>query len=329
MHPRFYIALAVVLCLAAAGCAGTNVSPGDLAGSGAALHRGAPTLRVDPDKASYKRALYVADLKANDIKILTNTYYRELGTITEGISGPVAESMDQLGNLYVANFGTCGTSSGYSGCGDVTEYAPGTATPSFTYNANMNAPLGVAVDRHGNVFEADRNGRVNQYFQGTNSVVQSCPPPKSLYPHAITVDLNGDVFVAYYPSVTGESAYRIYEYMGGLSGCNGTSLSELATPDLVLDSNDDLILSSNLSSLPQVDILAPPYTYINRQVGSGFYDPRGMSLSKNNKLLFVADDVNDNVTVVNYRTGYNIKVLGANYGLIKPVAVVDAPNAVY
>lgn len=321
-----FCTLAVLASLTVAGCAGGNVSPGEPAASGAALHRAAPTLRVEHKKSPYKQALYVADIQANDIKILTNHYYRELGTITDGISQPVAESMDQQDNLYVANFGSCSSS---SYCGDVTEYAPGTSAPSFTYNANMSAPLGVAVDRHGNLFEADQNGEVNQYFQGSNSVVQSCNPPGNFYPTAITVDPNGDVFVAYKSAMKGNSSAEIDEYTGGLSGCNGTSLSDLTTPDLLVDSNDDLILSSNLSGLPQVDILAPPYQYISRQVGSGFNDPKGMSLSKTDKLLFVADDVNDNVTVINYRTGSNIKVLGANYGLVKPVAVVDAPNAVY
>lgn len=323
---RRFRTLAVLASLTVAGCTGANVSPGAPATGDAALHRGAPT-RIEHDKASYKRALYVADAQANDIKILTNTYYRELGTITDGINEPVAESMDQRANLYVANYGPCG-SSHQLGCGDVTEYAPGTSAPSFTYNANMYAPLGVAVDRHGNVFEADRNGYVNQYFQGSNYAVQSCLPPSLFYPVAISVDLNGDVFVAYKSSVSGDPTTSISEYTGGLSGCNRTALlNEDGARDLVLDSSDNLIVSVSMSK--SIDVLDPPYGYVTRQIGSGFFEPRGMSLSKKNKLLFVADDLNDNVTVINYQTGYNIKVLGASYGLVRPIAVVDAPNAVY
>lgn len=152
MRPRFSVTLAAFIGVALAGCAGTNVTPWHSApnpasqavasglGSTAsdnsklvgAAHRGAPGLAVKPDKASYKKALYVYDATANAIKIFTNTYYREIGVITNGLSYPVGLSMDQLGNLYVANSVGPGSSTG-----DVTEYASGATSPSFTYNAGM------------------------------------------------------------------------------------------------------------------------------------------------------------------------------------------------
>jgi hypothetical protein len=96
--------------------------------SGLAIHRDAPAVRGKPDKASFKKALYAADANADVIKILSNTRYRQLGVITNGISHPIGESMDQRGNLYVANLG---------GANDVTEYAPGGTSPLFTYSAGL------------------------------------------------------------------------------------------------------------------------------------------------------------------------------------------------
>src|SRR5271155_2097172 len=75
----------------------------DSFGSSLAMHRDAPTQPAKPDKASYLKALYIGDGFTHSIKILSDTYYHELGVITNGIAFPIAESMDQRGNLYVAN----------------------------------------------------------------------------------------------------------------------------------------------------------------------------------------------------------------------------------
>lgn len=319
MHSRLYGALAVFVGLGLSGCAGTSVTPGPSAASGAALYQRAPALRAKHDKASYKRALYIADLSRPNVKVLTNTYYRDLGVITNGISQPLAESMDKLGNLYVANF-SIGSS-----LGDVTEYAPGGTSPSFTYNANMNFPAGVTVDRHDNVYEADSNvygpGSINEYFQGVNAVSQSCSVPNYDQPSGVAVDASGDVFVASYNG--------IYEYNGGLSGCSPTLLNSIPTNAIVVDSNNNLIISE--VSPRAVGLLEPPYyNIISSTIGSGFSAPTGLSINKKNKLVYVADLANNTVTVINYQTGQNVKVIsGASYGIEKTQAVVDAPNAVY
>lgn len=162
MSLRFCITrtIAALVTLGVAGCAGTSVTPGPLAANppsqGEANGLRSTALRVKPDNASYRRALYIADGSNNNVKILTNTYYRELGAITNGISGPTNLSMDQVGNLYVANGS------------DVVEYAPRGTSPSFTYSAEMLGVSDVAVDRHGNVYAAGLTGEyydtVNEYF---------------------------------------------------------------------------------------------------------------------------------------------------------------------
>lgn len=321
MHLRFTFAQAVFVGLALSGCAGTNVTPGPSAVSPASqampigLGSPVPALRRNPN-ASYKRALYVADADANDVKIYTNTYYREVGTISNGIQTPVAETMDKRGNLYVANFGT--TNHGF-----VSEYAPGATAPSFTYNAGISNPEAMAVDRQGNVFVANSRGSINQYFQGVNYVAQSCPDLNSYSDvPSVAVDASGDVFVTF---VVGYNA-GIYEYKGGLSGCNPTFLVAINAFGLAVDSNNNLIAATGGGGT--VDVLAPPYTYVSRQIGSGFSFAASVFLNKKNKLAFVTDEENDTVTVVNYQTGENIKVLGKSNGISYATSAVDAPNYV-
>lgn len=304
-----------------AGCSGGSGStitsiplPGDL-GSLRTIHQSAPARRVKSDKAPFLRAIYVADLSENIIKILTNTYYHELGTITNGITSPGALSLDQFGNLYVAN------------ATNVTEYPPGGAYPSFTYDSTLGGPNGVAVDSHGNVYEVDgATGYINQFFQKVNVVNERCPsPPSEFAVGGVAVDKNGDVFVGYAGAVSGE----IVEYQGGLQNCTATVLgvSVLYPGSLALDSSNDLIIADLVSGT--VDVANPPYSTITRTIGAGFASPSGVSVNRKNKLAFVSDYFNRNVTVINYQTGANIKVLGSTNGITAANGVVDGPNAVY
>lgn len=327
MHSRFSFALAGLVGLAAAGCAGTNVTPETFAanpasqavagGSGSleAIGRDASALRIKHDKASYKKALYVADYNSNTITILTNNRYSKLGTITNGISDPVAESMDRQGNLYVAN-----------SSGNVTEYAPGATSPSFTYSAGMEFPFAVTVDRHGNVYEADYNGYVSEYNQGSNQATASCQSPNYPYSAAngVAVDPSGDVFVAESNDPGG-----IWEYPGGLAGCHATFLFYVYGDninDLALDSNNNLLATT--SSQNGVLVIAPPYSSVTRTIGAGYVSLVSLSLSKKNKLLFVAQGTGG-VLIFKYGTGKLVKTLGSGYGITNASAVIDGPNAVY
>lgn len=136
----------------------------------------------------------------------------------------------------------------------------------------------------------------------------------------MAVDASGDVFAG--------TATGIFEFVGGLSGCSRTSLIYAVPNKMVLDASNNLIVSDFITNT--VEVIDPPYTSVSRTLGSGFSRPWGVSLNKKNKLVFVADPNNDNVTVINYQTGQNIKVLsGASYGISSAFGVVDAPNAVY
>ena len=319
--------LAALFGLAVAGCAATNVTPGLSAANPAsqvqasglqAIHREAPALRVKPQKTSRKRALYVLNSAANAVQIFTNTYYRQLGAITNGISNPNAETIDNQGNLYVTNQAPSS--------GDIAEYAPGTTSPSSTYNASQ--PEGVAVDRRGNIFVADTSsvgGVVNQYAQGVKNAIASCTVGGKAF--GVAVDAHGDVFVS---AEQGDNGPGVVEFSGGLSNCNKTTLINFQylypmQPSLAIDANDDLIFPFG----PNVNVIDPPYSAVTRTVGSGLSSVSGVSLNKKNKLLFASDSGTNTVTVINYQTGANVKQLGLPYGISQANGVVDAPNAVY
>jgi hypothetical protein len=323
MNVRFYAAtLAVLIGFAVAGCAGTGAPTGPTIANPpsqavAIGHPITPTLRVKAaKKASYKRALYVLNRAASTVQILTNTYYRQLGTISYGLSSPEAETIDKSGNLYVSNHA-------YP-YGYIAEYAPGANSPSYTYKATF--PQGVAVDRHGNVFVADNTyygGMVRQYAQGVKNPIASCSAPDTAF--GVAVDANGNVFVS---AFTAAYFAVIYEFSGGFSNCNSTRVIALGLydpgPSLALDANGNLIvpLGSN------VDVIAPPYSAVTATIGSGFSSVTGVSLNKTNKWLYVSDSGTNTVTVLNYQTNTIVKQLGVSNGISRANGVADAPNYV-
>lgn len=320
---KAFSTLTLLVSFAVAGCAGPQTTPetsvANPASRVAALGSASHAQPIKLDKASFKKALYVAEDDISAVKIFSNGNYRELGVITNGISFPNGLDMDQRSNLYVSNAGN----------GTVTEYAPGGTSPSFTYSAGMTVPQDVVVDRHGNVYEADNSGYVNQYFQGFNEVTQSCPAPAQYtYPTAVTVDASGDVFVSYYRFDGIGSG--LYEYVGGLKYCQSTYLSAMGsdnTHGLTIDSSNNLVASAN-SKNGGIDIIAPPYSSVTRTIGSAGY-LYGLSLNRKNKLVFAASYVyGGTILVYNYQTGQLVKTLGSPYGIVNAYSVVDAPNAI-
>ena len=155
---------------------------------------GSPSARRGPIKRAtnkYPPDLYVADNTLDQVDILRNGSYAELGYITNGINGVSDVFLDKNSNLYVANFAG----------GTVTEYAPSEpCIPSFTYSTNMGLPAAVTADAHNDVYEGDQESNaINEYYQDENSIVQSCYPGGKVF--SVAVDAANDVFALISPRV--------------------------------------------------------------------------------------------------------------------------------
>jgi hypothetical protein len=318
---------AIILVAGLAGCAGSTpsgaFSPAVQSGAGLASRLKETS---GPAMGTLPHRLYVTDSRPNVVKILTNKTHKLVGTISTGILGPVGDWLDMNGNLYVAN----------SLAPNVTEYAPNTTTPSFTYSQSMQVPQSVATDALGHVFEADlgagsTQGHVNEYAQGSDTAIGSCSAGLhsggNTGVYGVAVDKNGDVFVSY--GIPGSGGAGIDEYMGGLGSCNEQKLAiTYSSPGgIAVDAANDLVVCDPLSSV--VYIIPPPYISVPRTIGTGFSKPTEVTLSKDNTKAFVTDVGNQTVTIVNYQTGANITVLGTANGLSTPKGAVDGPNAVY
>jgi hypothetical protein len=254
----------------------TRYSPG-VGHFGRTTARPNPMVRPRADRGN----LYVSDV-TGDIVVLENRVYTPDGTITNGVSTPDGEWTDANKNLYVTNY-----------LNNVVEYSCKVnkcgGTPTFTYSAGLKDPVNVTTDQSGNVFVADyENKSVNEYAQGSNTVLHQCSLPGPVTGAAVDSS-TGDVFVAY-DSTSSINAY-IEEFTGGLAGCSGTVLSAPIdlTGDLILDNQKNIIVCDQWNAV--VDVIAPPYSSINRTIGSGWVDPYQPALEKRGKkmLLYVED----------------------------------------
>lgn len=259
-------------------------------------------------------ALYVADPGSASVDILHNSNYRAFEFIIEGINDPFDVFLDSQSNLYVANYSA----------GDVTEYAPNTGVPFFTYSSGMVNPAAVTVDASGDLYDADPgSGTVNEYRQGVNQTVFTCFPGGTL--GGIAVDAFNNVF-------TSVGTSHVEEYKGGLgNGCRPATLrvkppKGLGFSGIALDKHRNLLVAAE-SEVLVID--APSYSAVNSTIGSGFGCAVNVRLNKSNTLAFVTDPCDKTVTVVSYPSGANLKVLGSANGLDAPNAAVDWPNAVY
>jgi len=270
-----------------------------------------------PAKAA--KYLYVDDVALNEVLLFSSKTYANSGnTITDGIDCPDGNWADKSGNVYVAN---CNGAS-------ITEYSSA-GSLIYTYTTGIDDPVEVTTDKNGNVYEADYNvdvsggGFVNEYAQQSNTVSETCATGGNV--EGVAVDKHGDVFV--YQNLSGGGA-DIVEYVHGLSGCNGTTLSPTFdfAGGLVLDSQANLIAVDQAAEA--VDVIAPPYTSITSTLGSGWVVPFHATINKKNTLAYVADYGDGDVQVIDYPSGTSVATIGSSGGLEFPVSAVNYANYV-
>lgn len=266
---------------------------------------------VGPNLSTAKR-FAVSDFGTGAVEVLNHNYALHQ-TITSGLSGPDGDWYDEFGRLYVAN---------YSGI-TVQEYAQGGTTPIFTYTAGLVDPINVTTDESDNVYVADYNfggaGFVNEYAQGSNTVLHSCAPGGAA--EGIAVGETGKVFVSYNDPNTGIAHIAVYKT--GLAGCHETVLPVTMgfAGGMQIGNNRALVAEDQFVG---VNIIPPPYGSISSTI-TGFCDPFHVALNKGNTLMFVADPCNANVVIDNYPSGTLVTTLGAANGLSDPAGIATYP----
>ncbi len=338
---RFRVAAfgTVTLSLLLAGCATSPQAPA-LPGAAAVANRPA---------TAGNTYLYVTDPTVNRVEVLDPTY-KLVETITSGLNFPVGDWVDSKGNLYVANEGKC------DGSGNVVEYAHGSTTPTYTYSSGLICPLFVGADSSGNVFVFDygTGGPWNflaEYPQGQNTVTNTWNTCNTgtyafCYPTGLTMVSSGELMLAMYGAVHGSlgsywvadevlynQKYNNQFYLTGYTGAGG---------GVAIDKKFNVLVGANPVPKGGVGgakrrsgpggwaIVRTPHKHGTeiqlhnlKYIGFTFVD--SLTLSADQKTLFVADYGGKDVTVLTYPKGAFVKALGSANGLTDPGSAALGP----
>jgi hypothetical protein len=276
-----------------------------------------PQSRIPSQLNSIKPAKAGKDLFVSSgsttVVILANETYKEVGTLSDGITESDGVWVDSKGNVYVANAGS-----------NVVEYAPGGTSPTCTYTGATD-PINVATDSKGNVYVADFNllhnpGYIDEYAQCTDTIEKQWPIDEG--PEGVAVDKKGDIFVAYFNSSFHGS---FEEFVGGSSTATQLGATVGSPAGLILDKNSNLIADDQTG---YIDVIAPPYSSATALV-TGLSDPFHCSLAKKENLLFNANAGSAEVGVYSYPSGSPVTTLGSSNGISAAEGVGDSPNSVF
>ena len=289
------IRLAVAASLTLGGCSSGANSPSTLPQTPSTLARMSSTAvsgfahpAVRPLPGATTSVIYIADAYSNAVYIYPPTGFRPspIGSITQGVSGPIAIAVDKKGTLYVAN----------STADTVTVYPAGQTSPSLTLHQDITAPGAVAVDGARNVW-------VSNQFGSQGSVVEFAPgktKPKKIItdvgqnPLGIAVDSQDNLYLG---TNNGTIAY-VAVYPPGASH-----------PSTIFGGND-LIQPQAITVGPTGDVYVGDlqqsevfiYSSGSYNLLQKFFVPQGniggLAIARN-KRLYIADSENqDNVTEV-------------------------------
>lgn len=316
-------ALAVAVALAA--CSGnvpqtsaTGVDTFEL-GAPAGLHVARPTGAarhgwLSPAALTQPR-VYVSDFNANAIEIYPQgkSNPSPIGTITDGIDGPLGNFVDAKGTLYVAN----------SSNNTVTEYPAGSTSPSATLSSGINHPISVAVDPSGDVAVGEfSQNEILEFPVGGSSPTVTIT--LLTLPEALAFDRRGRLYAAWNASGS--------QLVGHVSRCEhmqavcvDRGITEGESGGLTLDTARNLILGDQTNAV--INVYAPKQTSPSRTIPTTGHSPYKFELNKREHKLYVADIDSGTVIVYNYQTGAQIGTI--SQGLTSAWGVSLSPPAPY
>lgn len=288
MHARHRaLAFFAVGAMVLAGCAGTNQTAGTLPlASGAGARKG----WISP-QARGKALVYVSDNSGNAIEIYPQGVDNPspIGSITDGIDGPLGSYVDNRGTLYVANRSN----------NTVTEYREGSTSPSVTLSDGISGPISVAVDSKGTVAVGEfSTGEILEFPKG------SYTPDLTLsvtLPEALAFNNRDWLFAAYNVNESTKLAGHVTKCRPGYDICVDQGITEGEAGGLALDKAGDEILGDQTAQ--QINIYAHKTLSLLRSISTTGHTPYKFELDKPEKTLYVADYTNNEVVLYDFATG--------------------------
>lgn len=313
---------AILIRLAMAAAVSASVFPGcssnQRTSSFALPPSGVPALAAAPAGAQKHRVVYVSsDAEPNEIVRLQYGSWSQLPPYIGEFNQPSGMWVGRNHHLYVANRGEAA----------ITEYDR-SGHLLGVIAAGMTSPISVATDSLGHIFEGDNAGYVNEYPEGSDTVIAHCAIANSNV-YGVAVDKHHDVFVDYTAKGQSGPAY-LAEFRRGLSGSHCIqSLFPLQLQGyggIAFDRQGNLVVCD--STAPAVDVVSPPFISVSTTIGTGWVYPLMPTLDRQGTQLYVSDPGSGEIHVLSYPAGTNVVTLGSADGVVQPYAAVDSQNFV-
>jgi hypothetical protein len=239
-----------------------------------------------PDAKKHKNLIYWGNYYDSSIAIFSSKGKDE-GEITSGLSNPERLFVDAQRNVYATNIGS----------DTITGYEPGQTSPFLSISDGVDRPTGLTVDGGGTVYCANvGNDTITEYPKGQTS--PSLTISVSGAPEYLATDADDNL----YASVGTE----VMEFPKGSTSGKNLGLEIGAPGALEVDRSGDIIAIDESSST--IDIFPAGKTAPSKQIDVTSGDPFGLSLSGNEKELYVSVDVGTTfaVQVVAYPKGSSL-----------------------
>jgi sugar lactone lactonase YvrE len=282
MRPNVLALSLAALLLCAAGCASGSVPSAVQNPAGASL--------LPKAKKCKAAKLYVSSYKLGYVDIYCTKGHNQppIGKITGGIETPEGEAVDAKGNLYVTN----------TDANTVTEYAPGSKTPAFTYSSGLTYPAGVAIDGKQNVYVTSLSpASVEVFPQGKNSPSERITDAP--YPIDVAIDASDNAYVTTWTS--GFKSGEILEYSPGSTTGKNLGIVTKGPGGIVIDKSGDIVTADQ--DLPGVLVFPPGKTTPSETFARNAIDPDPIRFVHGETAVYVGDAIGNAVYVYDYPSG--------------------------
>lgn len=260
---------------------------------------------MSPEALHDKRVFYWADFDTNTINVYKHKGMNpeEIGQITDGIDEPERLFVDGSDNLWVTNLGN----------DTITEYAPGTTSPSFTISSGVANPTGLVVDSEGTVYCANvNNNTVTEYPSGQTS--PSLTISMSTSPEYLATDASDNLYVS--------TGLGVWKFPPGSTSGSELSLVIGSPSGIEVDKSGDIIVID--SSALTIDVFPPGQSTPSKRISDSPDDPFALSLTRSEERLYVSSiDGTGNFIVqeLNYPNGTTFTNKLTTNGGLWPIAV--------
>jgi sugar lactone lactonase YvrE len=203
---------------------------------------------------SSSKLVYVCNLGAGDVEVFDQAGKNQqpIASISDGILGPGGLTTDTKGNLYVSDEGPI------SGKWTVQMYAPGSTSPTKSYQTDLFSPTDVVVAKDGTIyianFNGSQNGWVAVYPKGNEKKEYRLSDYSGGAPLSVALDKQQNLYVMYDYNTDASSA--VNEYAPGAKTGTNLKLSFGAGGGIQVDPTGNIIIAQQLN--PSEILVFPP-----------------------------------------------------------------------